>query len=71
MEGLFSCLEDRGVQIVESPEQRTEVDTEDGSRLDDSVESGSSDLSSIPVDDPISLYFAEMTRDPLLERDVS
>jgi RNA polymerase primary sigma factor len=69
LEDLFNCLEDQGFQIVESPEQRTEADTEDGSRLDDSVKSESSDLSSIPVDNPISLYFTDMAREPLLNRE--
>jgi RNA polymerase primary sigma factor len=69
LEGLFIYLEDQGIQIVESQEERMEEDTEQLKWSDYSNESEYSDLSSIRVDNPISLYFTEMAREPLLERE--
>jgi RNA polymerase primary sigma factor len=68
LEGLFIYLQDQGIQIAESQKER-EGDIEQEKWSDDSNESESFDLSGISVDNSISLYFTEMAREPLLERE--
>jgi RNA polymerase primary sigma factor len=70
LEDLFVVLHDRGVTIYDSEEEaegargKPEAKSgEDENRLD------TPDLSGIPVNDTVGLYFGEMGREPLLTRE--
>jgi RNA polymerase primary sigma factor len=69
LEDLFTDLHAEGIPVYESEEEvEANLDEEDESPPTDDVEETSS-LSNISVDNPISLYFKEMGREPLLTRE--
>ena len=62
LENLFAQLYDQGIEVVDSADEGAA-----GEKLDGSGESNDApDLSDIPIDDAISLYFSEMSHVPLL-----
>jgi RNA polymerase primary sigma factor len=62
LENLFAQLYDQGIEVFDSEDVGAA-----GEKLDGSGESSDApDLSDIPIDDTISLYFSEMSHVPLL-----
>jgi RNA polymerase primary sigma factor len=69
LEDLLTYLQDQGIQVVEGQKEKREADIERERGSDDSNGAESFNLSGISFDDPISLYFTEMARKPLLQRE--
>jgi RNA polymerase primary sigma factor len=69
LEDLFTYFQEQEIQVVESEDDLTEAKLEDGVSRDDADSRDTSDLSDISVHNAISLYFKEMGREPLLERE--
>ncbi|HDQ72122.1 MAG TPA: sigma-70 family RNA polymerase sigma factor [Chloroflexi bacterium] len=69
LEAFFILLQDRGIEIYYDEEEEAEEEDEDG---DEELVAGIAgearvvNLSGIPIDDSISLYFNEMSHVPLL-----
>jgi RNA polymerase primary sigma factor len=70
LQDLFAYLYHQGIDIYDSEEEAEEerVKAEDESGGDGDRQ-GAFDLSDIPTDDTVSLYFKEMSRVPLLTRE--
>ncbi|MFQ5886625.1 MAG: sigma-70 family RNA polymerase sigma factor [Anaerolineae bacterium] len=66
LQKLFACLYDQGVEVYDGEEERAKAEEEPGG---DGDRNGDFDLSNIPADDTVSLYFKEMSRVPLLTRE--
>ncbi|MGD8245300.1 MAG: sigma-70 family RNA polymerase sigma factor [Anaerolineae bacterium] len=69
LEDLLTYFQEQDIRIVESEEDLTEAKLDDSLPRDDSDDDDTSDLSGISVHNPISLYFKEMGREPLLKRE--
>jgi len=67
LQKLFACLYDQGIEVYDGEEERAKAKEEPGG--DDGDRNGDFDLSDIPADDTVSLYFKEMSRVPLLTRE--
>jgi RNA polymerase primary sigma factor len=67
LQDLFAHLYDQGIDVYDSEEQRAETEEEESGG--DGDRRGAFDLSDIPADDTVSLYFKEMGREPLLTRE--
>ncbi len=67
LQKLFTCLYDQGIEVYDGEEERAKAKEEPGG--DDGDRNGDFDLSDIPADDTVSLYFKEMSRVPLLTRE--
>ena len=66
LQNLFAYLYDQGIEVYDGEEERAKAKEEPGG--DDGDRDGAFDLSDIPTDDSVSLYFKEMSRVPLLTR---
>lgn len=66
LQNLFAYLYDQGTEVYDSEEERAKAEDELGG---DGDRNGDFDLSDIPADDTVSLYFKEMSRVPLLTRE--
>lgn len=66
LQKLFACLYDQGIEVYDGEGERAKVKEEPGR---DGDGNGDFDLSNIPADDTVSLYFKEMSRVPLLTRE--
>lgn len=66
LQNLFAYLYDLGIKVYDSEEERAKAEEEPGG---DGDRDDAFDLSDIPADDTVSLYFREMSRVPLLTRD--
>ncbi|MGD8998619.1 MAG: sigma-70 factor domain-containing protein, partial [Anaerolineae bacterium] len=69
LEDLFTYFQEQDIRIVESEDDLTEAELDDSLPRDDSDDEDVSDLSDISVHNAISLYFKEMGREPLLQRE--
>ena len=67
LQNLFAYLYDQGIEVYDGEEERAKAKEEPGG--DDGDRNGDFDLSDIPADDTVSLYFKEMSRVPLLTRE--
>ncbi len=66
LQKLFACLYDQGIEVYDGEEERAKAKEEPGG---DGDRNGDFDLSDIPANDTVSLYFKEMSRVPLLTRE--
>jgi RNA polymerase primary sigma factor len=67
LEDLLATLYDEGVKIFDSEEEAEESEAQVEAEQDGKEnQSDAQDLSGIPVDDAVGLYFGEMSREPLL-----
>jgi len=67
LENLFAYLYDQGIEVYHSEEEAEEERArEEADEGGDGDRSDAVDLSGIPIDDSISLYFSEMSHVPLL-----
>ncbi|MFV2044783.1 MAG: sigma-70 family RNA polymerase sigma factor [Anaerolineales bacterium] len=66
LQNLFAYLYDQGIEVYDSKEERAKAEEKLGR---DGDRNGYFDLSDIPADDTVSLYFKEMSRVPLLTRE--
>ena len=66
LQNLFAYLYDQGIEVYDGEEERAKAKEEPGG---DGDRNGDFDLSDIPADDTVSLYFKEMSRVPLLTRE--
>ena len=67
LQGLLAYLHDRGIEVHDGKEERPQAKDEPGG--DSVTRDGGFDLSDIPADDTVSLYFKEMASVPLLTRE--
>ena len=66
LQDLFAYLYDQGIDVYDSEQERVKAEEEPGG---DGDRKAAFDLSDIPADDTVSLYFKEMSRVPLLTRE--
>jgi RNA polymerase primary sigma factor len=66
LQKLFAYLYDQGIEVYDSKEERGKAEEKLGR---DGDRNGDFDLSDIPADDMVGLYFKEMSRVPLLTRE--
>ena len=66
LQKLFAYLYDQGIEVHDGEEERAKAKEEPGG---DGDHNGDCDLSDIPADNAVGLYFKEMSRVPLLTRE--
>ncbi|MGD2177015.1 MAG: sigma-70 family RNA polymerase sigma factor [Anaerolineae bacterium] len=69
LEDLFTYFQEQDIRLVESEDDLTDDELDGSLPRDDSDDDDTSDLSDISVHNAISLYFKEMGREPLLQRE--